>query len=192
MSSKNSKVGIIAEDDSDIVSLKVLISRISGNSRLSTAHQVGRGCGTIKKKCRGWANVLAEKGCTSLVLVQDLDNNRLATLKRELQSALGLSPIKNSLIVIPVREIEAWLISDPAGIKTALNLKKLPRVTDDTESVMNPKEYLEEVVDKASEYKKIYQNTQHNCLIAQEISIDLIYKKCPSFVPFHDFVQKFI
>jgi len=70
-------VGIIAEDDSDIDSARVLIHRISGNNKIGIRKFIGKGCGKIKRKCHAWANQLNMKGCSTLILIHDLDTNKL-------------------------------------------------------------------------------------------------------------------
>ena len=54
-------VGIIAEDDSDVESIKILIHRISQNDSIGTKHFVGKGCGKINRKSNSWAINLKEK-----------------------------------------------------------------------------------------------------------------------------------
>lgn len=186
---KNIQIGIIAEDQSDFICIKTLIHRITGNYKLKTSKFLGSGCGKIKRKCNSWAINLKSKGCSFLFVVNDLDSNDLEKLQSELSQSLYPCPIKKHLIVIPIQELEAWLLTDPVGIQKSLKLKKCPKVKINTEMINSPKEHLRDVIYKASNHEKAYINTKHNELISETISIDLIRSRCKSFVPFYDFLK---
>lgn len=184
------RIGIIAEDYSDVGSVKILIHRISGNSRIGTKKFIGRGCGKIKRKCNAWAYQLKLKGCSALIVIHDLDNNAIANLYKNIETSLSPCPIEKHLICIPVQELEAWLLSDPDAIKRAMKLKKAPKVKGIPEGINSPKEYLGSIILKASDGEKIYMNTVHNESIATALSISKALH-CPSFKPFHHFVKLF-
>jgi hypothetical protein len=84
------KIGIIAEDPSDVEVLKLLARKITGKS-VSTAHFTGKGCGPLKKKTPGWCKDLAHKGCTKILLVHDLDRNDAKALRTTLEAILEKS-----------------------------------------------------------------------------------------------------
>lgn len=185
---KNPLVGIIAEDDSDVDSIKTLIHRISGNDLIGTKHFVGKGCGKINRKSNLWASNLKEKGCSLLILVHDLDNNDLKELEKKILSAIKPCPFDKYLICIPIQELEAWLLSDPDAIKSVFNLKKTPKITGFPYDINNPKEFLRNIIKKTSNNEIIYLNTKHNSKISQAISIDKVKEKNPSFITFYKFV----
>lgn len=86
--------------------------------------------------------------------------------------------------------MEAWLLSDPGAIKSAMKLRKTPNIKGLPENINSPKEYLGEVIRVASNGEIIYINTAHNEKIAQMLSVERAKTRCPSFVPFHDFIQE--
>ena len=189
MNKRIQRVGIIAEDDSDVDSIRVLIHRLANNNRIGIKRRVGKGCGRIKRKCHAWAKILKQSGCSLLVLVHDLDENSLEDLKGKISGALNPCPITNHLICIPIKEFEAWLLSDPSAIKNSMHLYKAPKVKGQPESINAPKERLGELIERASKGEKEYLNTRHNSKITEMLSIDLVRSKCPSFLPFYDFIQ---
>ena len=192
MNKSPNKIGLIAEDDSDIICLKILIRRITGKNQQDFDHFVGRGCGKIIRKSFAWSKLLKLKGCNTLIVVHDLVSNNQAELSRRLETILSPYSIKNTLICIPIREIEAWLISDPEAIKIALNLRKLPKEYYNPEKVDSPKETLSKEVERASNNFKLYNNVKHNPKIANQININLLKSKCASFNCLYEFANAYM
>lgn len=188
----NLTIGIIAEDESDVNSARILIHRISKNNRIKIKQFLGKGCGKLKRKCNSWAKQLYLRGCTVLILIHDLDYNKLSELEFEVRESLNPCPIKKHLICIPVQEMEAWFLSDPNALQKALKLIYLPKVSGTPEKINSPKEVLEKVILKASGNEKLYLNTKHNEIISKHISLAVLKSKCPSYVPFHDFITQHI
>ena len=185
--SKHFYVGIIAEDESDVDAMRVLIERIAESESICIKKFVGKGCGKIKRKCNSWASTLKAKRCQCLILIHDLDKNHQTELKKQIEDALSPCPINPYLICIPVEELEAWLLADPDAIYAALNLDKIPKIPHNPESIKSPKEHIGTLVKRCSSNQKIYINTKHNKTIAEKLNIDKA-KHCKSFIPFYQFV----
>ena len=180
------KYGLIAEDASDIAVIKRLAMKLSGRS-ISESHFVGKGCGPIKKKAKGWCKAFASKGCSQILLVHDRDRHDSDVLKAELLAVLELAPQARKVVVVPTEELEAWLLSDHDAIKVALKLRRAIKEEHHPERIGSPKEYLGDAVWRASEKKLTYVNAVHNALIADHIDVALVSRKCPSFRPFAAF-----
>src|SRR5258708_5541457 len=99
-------IGIIAEDESDVNSARVLIHRIANNDRIKIKHFLGKGCGKLIKKCYTWAQQLHLKGCSYLIVIHDLDNKIHSKLEEKIKLALNPCPIKKHLICTPIKELE--------------------------------------------------------------------------------------
>ena len=181
------KIGIIAEDNSDVSVLKYLIQKIGPDKTFSLKKFVGYGCGKIIGKGLQWAKNLKDQGCTLLVVVHDLDRRDLRQLSTELDEAFKPSPIKKNVIVIPVREIEAWLLSDNLAIQQGLKLPILPSFISNPEDILDAKRKLREIVYISSNKKKRYINTIHNEHIASCIDLKNI-RRCSSFQPLESFL----
>jgi hypothetical protein len=192
MTKHSPRVGIIAEDESDVDAAKVLIRRISGKENISVKRFVGKGCGRIKRKSLSWANTLKSKGCKYLILIHDLDRKDINELRAGLESAISISPISPYLICIPVEEMESWWLADPDAIRKALKLRKAPKVKDQPQSITSPKEHIGDLVRKCSNNTKIYLNTEHNKTIAMHLDICKARKMCDSFEPLFKFVTEFM
>jgi hypothetical protein len=164
------KIGIIAEDLSDVEVLKLLARKVTGKS-VSSAHFVGKGCGPLKRKTPGWCKNLHLKGCTKIVLVHDLDRNNATNLRATLEEILSKSTNLKHAVVIPAEELEAWLLSDVAAIGSALSLPRRLKVVFHPETIASPKEYIRDSVWQASNKKTQYVNSVHNKGIAERIDI---------------------
>lgn len=182
-------IGIIAEDNSDIESIKVLINKITGRN-VACKSCVGRGSSKIYRKCKSWADLLYGKGCRFLIVVRDSDGSDPSQIHVKLSQALkGCRLLENTVICIPVQELEAWLMADPIAIKKAMNLKKPPNIKSSVELINSPKEHLGRVIKTVSKGSILYVNTIHNQKIAEQISIQKILSSCPSFKTLHDFIK---
>jgi len=186
--SKIKCVGVIAEDDSDFNSVRILVKRIAGKDNIAFKKKIGDGCGKVKRKCSVWAEDLFQRQCDALIVVHDLDRSVLSQLESDLAERLSSASIARRLICIPVEELESWFLSDPKSIKSALSLSRIPKASGRPETITSPKEYLRDQVASCSGSRRIYLTTKHNELLAQHVSIELARAKCPSFERFHDFV----
>lgn len=182
------KIGVIAEDNSDVDVINELVVKIS-NKEIAIRKFVGHGCGKLRRECHQWAQNLKGQGCSLLILLHDLDNNDLSQLRAQLSQALHPSPIRSNVIIIPVKEIEAWLLSDEIAIRAAMNLRVAVKRISNPESVGNPKEYLGRLVEQKSNGTKHYLNTVHNKRIAALLSLEKL-RRCRSFAPLESFVTE--
>lgn len=181
------RVGFIVEDQSDLDILHALATRIA-TRKFSVSHFIGRGCGAVRRKARPWCENLAAKGCAYIAIVHDRDRNDVTELRSALTTIVPQSLSAKTSIIIPIEEIEAWLLSDAAAIGRALKLQKAPQSVNHPEKIVSPKEYLVRSVRKCSLKTKTYIPTVHNRLVARELSIEVVREKCPSFCEFHRFV----
>ena len=65
------RIGLIAEDYSDFEVVKQLTRKIAGSRQFVIKKFIGHGCGKIRQKCLQWAQVLKDKGCSSIILLHD-------------------------------------------------------------------------------------------------------------------------
>jgi hypothetical protein len=169
------KIGVIAEDKSDIDCLKALICRICPeNKPVVKGRGVGGGGNMFNPRTMHlWIQALAEDNCRYLIVVHDLDRDKNTgalndenALRARLGQAINGCAIASRCVVVPIEEIEAWLLSD--------------RI-DKPQEVHDPK----------LEFTKRNRNwrSSNNAKLAQTIDIALIVQKCPSFRPLHTFVQ---
>ncbi len=181
------KIGVIAEEKNDVEVLYELTCKLIDKNAFSFKQFIGHGCGKLRRKCTQWAKNLLQRGCSYLVVIHDLDKYGEDTLRQELTKSVKDIHYNAHLILIPVREIEAWLLTDANALRKVFGLTKAPKLPGKPESLIDPKKQLEELIWKSD--KKRYINTIHNQKIAAAMSIEKA-KMCKSFCPYPTFVSE--
>lgn len=180
-------VGIIAEDNSDVEVLKEVALSMLHPKKFGVKRFVGSGCGRLRRKCQAWAENLARQGCAWIIVAHDLDQNDEATLRRELEQTLAKVNVRASVVLIPVREIEAWLMYDSHALRLVFNGQSNPRLPGDPESIRDPKKTLRDLIWHA--FKKDYVSTIHNEKIASKIDFSRL-QKAKSFARYPVFLNQ--
>jgi len=180
-------IGLIAEDDSDIEVISEILSKYMDKHTFSIKKFTGDGCGKLKQKCAIWAKLLFKRGCDHVLLFHDLDRNNEKALRQALLVKIPPASFPNSLIVIPVEELEAWLLSDSDAIKKVFGLPKAPNKIAECELIQSPKEHLGKIVWQIG--KKRYLNTVHNKKISTHASLKN-FRRCSSFKTFDEYVTQ--
>ena len=179
-------IGIIAEEKNDLEVLYALTCKLVRKESFSFNKKFfGHGCGKIRCKCSAWADNLSTRGCPLLVVIHDLDKSNEHELRNQLFDRVKHVKFKDRLILIPVNEIEAWLLTDANALKKVFRLSKLPKLPPNPEKLNDPKKTILEIVQKFD--RKQYVNTIHNKKIAEAISISKL-KGSKSFLPYINFI----
>jgi len=181
------RLGIIAEDDSDVSVMRELTLTLLRPGVVGFSRFVGDGCGKLRRKCGAWAKNLVQQGCNWIVVVHDLDVNDEIKLRSQLLQAIRPAGAKASVVLLPKREIEAWLLYDARAIATAFRENKHPSLPGNPESLTDPKKFLCDLVWR--KYRKEYLNTVHNSRIAAHVDITQL-RRSLSFAPHVDFTKQ--
>lgn len=183
-------LGMIVEGASDYDVLNTLLGRMC-RTRYRVLRVLSRGCGKLRTKGEAFARDLKVRGCSALVVAQDLDDQDFSVLSDSLTCLTEAVHFDKKCIVIPIREIEAWLLSDEYGIRAAFpSLRKVPAATPSPEGVLDAKGRLYDIVLAASNKRLEYACSSDNVRIAKNVDIEKIRAKCPSFSAFAEFVNK--
>lgn len=181
------KIGIIAEDESDVGVLQEITLSMLRPHRIGFKHFIGHGCGKIRRKCRAWAEALTRSDCEWIVVLHDLDERDETQLRSQLTQSLKGITSCGSVVLIPRKEIEAWLLYDPEAIARVFGQHIVPKLPGNPESLNDPKRYLRDLIWK--NYKKDYINTLHNVTIARGIRPAKL-RSCGSFQAHPEFVRR--
>jgi hypothetical protein len=183
------KIGVIAEEQNDIDVLYELTCKLTAENNFSFRKRLGHGCGRLRRKCNTWSRNLVEGGCSHLVVIHDLDTKDEDALRKELEASVRNIAYTGHLILIPIYEIEAWLLSDPLALKQTFSMKVVPNIKVHPETIPQPKEYLRDIVWRYC--RKRYVNTIHNKKIASVMQIERL-SVCHSFLPYPEFLNRHI
>ena len=182
------KIGIIAEDDSDVAVVASFTRRLLRPHPIGFKSFVGNGCGKLRRKCTAWSLNLVQQGCPGIVVVHDLDANDEVRLRDQLtESVLPARPAL-FVVLIPRREIEAWLLYDSAAIARAFREHVHLPLPGNPEALADPKRHLRDLI--RVRYRKTYLHTIHNPAIANHVNIALL-RRARSFLPHFRFIADF-
>lgn len=184
--------GILGEHDSDVKTLDVLIGRLQQKHNQSITRNLKKGftgAGTLKND--GWKTLreFARRGCGKFLVAQDADGKNVDEIRdgivKEIIKPSGI--IGCVCIVVPVQEIEAWLLADILAVSKLFRGWKPKEITS-PEYILKPKEHLEKLSRQANE-KPRYIHTKHNPQLAQHVNLDLVSKRCQSFKPLENLIM---
>jgi Domain of unknown function (DUF4276) len=169
--------------------LDVLARKIT-KTRFAIRKAVGHGCGRLHKRALQWARELHRQQCSRLMLVCDLDENSLSDLSARLTKALEGCLIERRVVVIPVREIEAWLLADHEAINQAFKLRPALKQQANPQGIAHLKEHPGSLIDQRTARHIRYTNSIHNVRIAEHARVDRLLSRCTSFKGFEAFVRE--
>lgn len=183
---------VLAEDKSDADVITQLIRRHLANQSLPVKPKGYEGCATMCRKgardIKSW--VRSGIGVSRVVVCHDADCNSPADVRTKvLREVIEPSGFDGpACIVVPVQEIEAWIIADEQAINKVIpkfRFKGHPL----PESINNPKEWLR-AQSRAARSKPLYSSTTFNPAVAERLSLEVVAKKCPSFRSFLDWLNQ--
>ena len=158
------RIGIIAEDQSDIEAVGYMLKKINEDICIE------------KKPCRGTVLNKLDHRITELtnrfndlraiLVLTDLDNKNCAEHLNNIKNAAKDSMSNLIMIQIVIQEIEAWYLAIPDSIEAAFpNLKPVPRFISKTDTLKDPKKKLKEIFFK--KYQRDYRITSDGPKIAK-------------------------
>ncbi|HVX15111.1 MAG TPA: DUF4276 family protein [Pirellulales bacterium] len=180
--------GILGEDDSDIATLRTLVRRITSPS-VRVKGKGYDGCAKLLAKGAGDILIFRDLGVRRFIVSYDADKSDPAKVRSKVWESV-VSPTglaEDCCIVVPVQEIEAWILADMDAIRQVVSSFRPPKPIPSPEHIQDPKEYLERL-SKDERGIKLYRHASHNEKVAVHLNLPTVRAKCPSYRPFEDFV----
>jgi hypothetical protein len=182
---------LLAEDPSDAEALVALVRRIQDQGNPRILRKGFSGCGELCRKAASYVELFGRQGATHFLICHDADGPDPAPVRSKVQQALKpriTIPIKFHAIIVPVQELEAWFIADPAAIQAVIPSLRIPEVRQ-PETIPSPKEWLE-TRSRKDRSRPLYAHATFNPRVAAHLDIALVERKCPSFRELAEFVRE--
>lgn len=180
---------VLAEDTSDADALVALVKNITGRTNFTVYKKGFSGCGELCRKAPSHIKLFAEQGATRFIICHDSDGHDPREIRAKVEAAIkkkGCSSYTHA-VVVPVEELEAWMIADEKAIADVIPSLKIKTVKK-PESIPSPKEWLVSESTKGRS-TPLYVPALHNVQVAKLINLDKLEKKCPSFRLLKEFVN---
>ena len=193
--------GVLGEDDSDAETLAILIRRLreARGLRPIRIKPFGyEGCAQLLRRGATQLTAWEKVGCVRAYVCHDADRGipgrREAVSPEERTEIIQKQIIRASTVkipcnaVVPVQEIEAWMLGDIANLGELFHwCRGLPQHVN-PESINDPKEHIIRLSRNPQTGKTRYHPPTHNPVMAQSIDLGLLLQRCPSFVALAQFV----
>lgn len=180
---------ILGEDSSDTESLKHIIRTLSNNNSLQVKTKGFDGCGDLLNRGHRIMRLFSQQGCKKFVICYDADGPDPSIRHREATTRIVSASKVNAphVILIPVQELEAWILADNAAMSAVVRSWEEKEVQS-PESIPSPKEYLQKM-SRGENKKPRYDPANHNPTIVKKLDLDKVARKCPSFRPLVAFIR---
>lgn len=183
-------IAVLAEDRSDADALVVLVKRISGNLNCRVFRKGFSGCGELCRKADSHIADFASNGATHFIICHDSDGNDPEEIREKvrvgIKAKIDLGFYEHK-IVVPVQELEAWLIADDEAISKVIPSLSIG-VVEQPENIDSPKEWLIRASQKGRS-RPLYSPPTFNHKVAQHLNIAKVEKKCGSFCELTSFIR---
>ncbi|PPD48261.1 MAG: hypothetical protein CTY16_06025 [Methylobacter sp.] len=185
---------VIAEDTNDFACLKVLIRRLANDKSIVIKGKGYMGCGEMLNKGKRDLQNYAKQGCTKFIICYDKDREskqkRYEDVITKIIKPANLKKAHNLIcILIPTEEIEAWILADIKAIAKIIPTWQPTQEFHQPETVISPKEHLTRL-SRDHRSKPLYIYTLHNEKVLEHVDLDIVKKKCPSFIDLAVFVEE--
>ncbi len=180
--------GILGDDESDVETLKVLVRRLAHNQALPVKTKGYGGCAKMLRKGAKQLALFRNLECTRFIVCYDADGPdpkpKYELVRTKIVEPSGID--EGVCIVIPVQELEAWILADLERATEIFTSWK-PKPINNPEQIASPKEYLEKL-SRDSRQKPRYSHATHNEKMAKYIDLGKVSKKCSAFRVLAEFV----
>lgn len=182
-------LAIFGEAKSDTEMLKVLVRRLAGDSKLPVKPKSYTSCSHLVRKIKGDLIAFERLGYSRFIICYDADGPNPNPRYDQMKKIVKDSGVSSCCILIPVEEIEAWILADVKAVtKLFPSWFPPPKIISSPESVTDPKETLIRL-SRISGKKPLYDYVNDNHRIAHHLDLERVFKLCPSFVPLREFMQ---
>lgn len=175
---------VLAEDRSDVDTLKAIIARLHPKAKSPTILGKGYdGCNEMFRKGALDLRNFARRACNRFVVCYDSDQDDPAKRhRRVIDEIVKPSGIRDPIcVLVPVQEIEAWILADLDSVQAVIKGWRAKKAIPNPENIKDPKEYLVRLSKENG--RPLYSYATHNPVVAKSLNLEIVHGKCPSFRP---------
>lgn len=186
-------LAIFGEDQTDHETLKIIARKILRDDSLAIKGRGYSGGEELLRNANRDIGVLQSMGWKAFVICIDSDSNTVQDRLKEVQDKIS-SPLNTSdklAVVVPVEELESWLLADMAAVgKLFTGWKGCSSIEHShPEHIKSPKENLRKLSEKGQARPR-YADTKDNAKIARHLCLKTLHRKCPSYRVFEEFILR--
>lgn len=169
--------------------MKVITRRLLKHDSISIKQKGYHGCGELCTKGARQIRLFADQGVKRFIVCMDADGaDPKPAHDRVLECVIRPSGVSDaSCIVVPVQELEAWILADNEAVACVIPSFKFSACSN-PESVASPKEYLERL-SRQGRSRPLYSHATHNERVAEHLDLERLWRVCPSFRCLYEFVS---
>jgi hypothetical protein len=181
---------IFGEAESDFETLKELVRRLANDPRLKIKGKGFANCGELLKKGSKQIQFYRQEGFTRFIICYDADReNPEKRFYEVLEKIVNPAGVDGTFcVLIPIQEIETWILADIQAVTKVfpgwVPVKDIPN----PESIQDPKEHLIKL-SRNKNMRPRYIHDIHNQKVAQYIDLEMVERKCPSFLPLKTLIK---
>jgi hypothetical protein len=170
--------------------LRTIVRRLRDDDRLPVKGRGFSGAGNLLNCGAAELRFLSRAGCVKLIVCYDADGRDPAARRDEvIRKIVKPSGVGDCCVVIPVQEIEAWILADLDCLTKIFKFKVWnPKPYDSPELVPKPSDELIRYCRELKPIPREYLKTAHNPRAAEHLDFVVVRRKCPSFRVLQDFV----
>lgn len=183
---------VIAEDDSDVKCLKILIKRLAGDKPLTIEGKGFGSCGNMLNKGARFLSTYSNQAkFRKFIICHDRDKSSYQSVYEKVADRIiknaGINT-KQICILIPTEEIEAWILADIKAVSMVIPSWQPKFNYPSPEEIKNPKEVLQSL-SRLNKPKPLYNHASDNEKIMGHLDLAVVKNKCPSFAKLAAFVE---
>lgn len=182
-------LGVLAEDKSDVASIIALLRRLLPRPNIHIQPKAFGGGAELVRKGARILELMKSCGCNGFVICHDADGPDPEAKRQEVHRCV-VRPAQadhGACVLIPVQEIEAWVLADTSAISAVIPTLKLKPINS-PEQVRDPKERLRNLSRKRGA-KPLYVPAIHNAKVLARADLEVLSSRCPSFRPLAGFAR---
>lgn len=171
--SRSKRRGLIVEGKHDLIAYDRLLRKMGYIPKVRQT----RGNGNLINKIHAWVEFLRQYNCAKIIALKDLNFKNKKELEKECSHFPNDVPLS-----VAIKSLEAWMVADENALRKQFRNPRVKPIPN-PEQLDKPYEILRNIY---RENGKKYIAIKELPKIIDEIDLDVLRSKCPSFIDFEN------